>query len=51
MTKSTRKKLNFKFIRINTRKEGYDVYYKIGRRQKFITEFKNKKIKELENEL
>ena len=35
-----------KFIRTNLNKENY-VFYEIGRIQTFISEFKNKKLKEL----
>ena len=46
-TKSIRKKLGCKFIRINTSnaKNGYDLDYEVGNAQAFIDEFKNKKIK------
>ena len=40
------KKLDCKFIRINTSKENYDVDYEIGRIQKFISELRNKKNQE-----
>ena len=43
--------LDFEFIRINTRKEGYDVIYEIGRIQTFLSKFKTKKIKKLEEEI
>ena len=45
------KKLGCKFIRINTSnaKNGYDLDYEVGNVQAFIDEFKNKKIKELED--
>ena len=46
-TKSIRKKLACKFIRINTSnaKNGYGLDYEVGNVQAFIDEFKNKKIK------
>ena len=52
-TKSIRKKLGCKFIRINTSnaKNGYDLDYKIGNVQAFIGEFKNNKIKVLGEQL
>ena len=45
------KKLGCKFIRINTAnaKNGYDLDYEVGNKEAFIDEFKNKKIKELED--
>ena len=45
------KKLGFKFIRINTsnEKNGYDLDYEVGNIKAFIDEFKNKKMKELQN--
>ena len=39
------KKLDWKFIRINTSKENYDADYEISRILKFISEFKNKRIR------
>ena len=42
------KKLGYKFIRINTRKEGYNADYEASRLQTFISEFKNEKLKKLE---
>ena len=42
------KKLDCKFIRTNPNKKNYDVFYEIGRIETFIREFKNKKLKELE---
>ena len=42
------KKLGYKFIRINTRKEGYNADYEASRLQTFISEFKNEKLKTLE---
>ena len=41
------KNLICKFIRTNPNKENDDVFYEIGRIQTFISEFKNKKLKEL----
>ena len=47
------KKLGCKFIRINTSnaKNGYDLDYEVGNVQAFIDEFKNKKIKKLEDKI
>ena len=42
------KKLGCKFIRINTSKEGYNADYEVCRVQTFISKFKNKKLKKLE---
>ena len=39
------KKLDFKFIRINTSKEGYDADYEVSRIKTFISEFKDKQLK------
>ena len=52
-TRSTRKKLGCKFIRINTSnpKNGYYFDYEVGNIEAFIDEFKNKKIKELEDKI
>ena len=50
-TKSTRKKLNCKFIRINTSKENYDADYEASRIQVFISQFKENKIKEKDNKI
>ena len=36
------KKLNCKFIRINTSRQGYDADYEASGIQKFISEFKEK---------
>ena len=48
-TGSTRKKiLDCEFIRNYPNKENYDVFYEIGRMQTFISKFKNKTWKELE---
>ena len=53
--KSTRKKLNCEFIRINTSRENYDADYEASRIQTFISKFKDKekenKIKELEDKI
>ena len=51
--KALEKKLGCKFIRINTSnaKNGYDLDYEMGHIEPFIDELKNKKIKELENEI
>ena len=51
--KHQKKKLGCKFIRINTSnaKNGYDLDYEIGNIEAFIDEFKNKKIKELEDKI
>ena len=45
------KKLNCTFIRINTSKENYDVDYKASRIQTFISQYKDNKNKELEDEI
>ena len=47
------KKLGCKFIRINTSnaKNSYDLDYEVGNVQAFIDEFRNKKIKELEDKI
>ena len=45
------KKLNCKFIRINTSRENFDVDYEASRIQVFISQFKDNKIKELEGEI
>ena len=52
-TKSIRKKLGCKFIRINTSnaKNGYDLDYEVGNVQTFIDEFKNKKNKNIKKQL
>ena len=51
--KHNKKKLGYKFIRINTSnsKNGYDLDYEVGNIEAFIDEFKNKKMKELEKKL
>ena len=48
-----KKKLSCKFIRINksNAKNGYDLDYEVGNIEAFIDEFKNKKIKELEDKI
>ena len=43
------KKLNCKFIRINTCKENFDIDYEASRIQTFISQFKDNKNKELKN--
>ena len=45
------KKLGWKFIRINTSKEGYDADYEARRIQTFISKFKDKQLKEQEDEI
>ena len=47
---STRKKLDCKFIRINTSKKGYDPDYESGRVQTFVSKFKNRQLRILEKE-
>ena len=47
-TKSIRKKLNCKFIRIITSRENYDADYEASRIQTFLSKFKDK---EKENEI
>ena len=49
--KTLEKKLGCKCIRINSSnaKNGYDLDYEVGNVPAFIDEFKNKKIKELED--
>ena len=49
--KALEKKLNCKFIRINTSRENFDVDYEASRIQVFISQFKDNKIKELEDEI
>ena len=53
--KALEKKLNCKFIKINTSKENYDAEYEASRIQTFISKFKDKenesKIKALEDEI
>ena len=44
------KKLNCTFIRFNTNKENFDVNYELGKIQMFISQFKDDKIKEIDNE-
>ena len=52
--KALEKKLNCKFIRINTSKENYDADYEASRIQTFISKFKDKEkeneVKKLEDE-
>ena len=45
------KKLACKFVRTNHSKENYDVLYGTGIIQTFISEFKNQKAKQLEEEI
>ena len=45
------KKLGCKFIRINTSNAKNDLHYEVGNVQAFLDEFKNKKIKELEDKI
>ena len=53
--KYQKKKLNCKFIRVNTSKENYDADYEASRIQMFNSKFKDKKnkseIKALKNEI
>ena len=51
--KKHQKKRGWKFIKINTSnaKDGYDLDYEVGNIEAFIDEFKNKKIKELEDKI
>ena len=51
--KHQKKKLGCKFIRINTSnaKNGFDLDYEVGNIEVFIDEFKNKKIKKLEDKI
>ena len=44
------KKLGYKFIRINTSKEGYNADYEARRVQTFISNFKNRELKKIEKE-
>ena len=46
--KALEKKLGCKFIRINISKEGYNADYEASRVQTFISEFKNEKLKKIE---
>ena len=48
MQKALEKKLGCKFIRINMSKEGYNADYEASRVQTFISEFKNEKLKKIE---
>ena len=45
------KKLNCQFIRINTSRENYDANYEASWIQTFISRFKDKEIKKLEDEI
>ena len=49
-TKSTGKKHNCEFIRINTSKR-YDEDYEIGRIETFIRKFKDRQLKKLEKKI
>ena len=49
--KAFEKKLNCTFIRINTSKENFDIDYEASRIQTFISQFKDNKNKELEDEI
>ena len=49
--KALEKKLNCTFIRINTSRENFDVDYEASRIQTFISQFKDNKNKELEDEI
>ena len=44
------KKLNCTFIRFKTSKENFDVNYEFGKIQMFISQFKDDKIEEIDNE-
>ena len=44
--KALEKKLNCKFIRINTSRENYDADYEASRIQTFLSGFKNKEIED-----
>ena len=45
------KKLKCRFIRFNTSKENFDVDYEVSKKQAFISQFKENKNKELEDEI
>ena len=45
------KKSDVNLLRTNPNKENYDVFYTIARIKTFISEIKNKKLKELEGEI
>ena len=47
--KALEKKLNCKFIRINTSRENYDADYEVSTIQAFISQFKDNEIKERGN--
>ena len=51
MQKALEKKLNCKFVRINTSRENYDADYEASRIQTFISNSNKNKIKELEDEM
>ena len=46
-----KKQLNCTFIRINTRKENFDIDYEASRIPTFISQFKDNKNKKLEDEI
>ena len=49
--KALEKKRNYTFIRINTSKENFDIDYEASRIETFISQFKDNKNKELEDEI
>ena len=49
--KSLEKKLAWKFIRINTSKEGYDADYEARTIQTFISKFKDRQLKKLHKKI
>ena len=49
--KTLEKKLNCTFIRINISKENFDIDYEAGRIETFISQFKDNKNKELQDEI
>ena len=49
--KALEKKLNCKFIRINTSRENYDADFEASRIQMFISKFKEKEVKKLKDEI
>ena len=51
MQKALEKKLNCKFVRINTSRGNYDADYEASRIQTFISNSNKNKIKELEDEI
>ena len=50
-TRGIRKKRKCRFIRFNTSKENFDVDYEVSKKQTFISQFKENKNKELEDEI